>query len=121
MKKLVAIAVLVANAVYAQVPSADTKTFIQVCKQPVDEAQHSYCLGYIAGILDTSREIKAPGKLGDVLDATVSWMRSQELSTTPINKLMPINGMWVGTAVHDALLTLYPREVKKSTDVAVAS
>jgi len=113
MKRLVAIVFLAANAVYAQVPSADTKTFVQVCKQPVDDAQHSYCLGYIAGILDTSRDIKAPGKLGDVLDATVSWMRSQELSTASINKFMPIDDMWVGMAVHDALLTLYPRDVKK--------
>jgi hypothetical protein len=114
MKKLVAITILAASAASAQTPSVDTKTFIQVCKQPITDSdsaiRYGYCAGYVAGIADTSRDVHVSGTYGEVLEATVGWMRSQELSTTPISKFMPIDNMWVGEAVHEALLTLYPRK-----------
>jgi len=116
MKMLVAIAFLAANAALAQVPSSNTKTFIQECKSSLtasdfaDAVRYGYCAGYVSGIADTSHDVDVSGTYGEVLEATIGWMRSQELSTTPVNKFMPIDGMWVGTAVHEALLALYPRD-----------
>lgn len=116
MEKLVALVLLTAATAFGQNPSADTKTFIQVCAQPITDSEsavrHAYCVGYVAGIADSAHDVRlsGPGTYGDVLEATIGWMRSQELSTTPINKLMPIDGMWVGDAVHEALKTLYPRD-----------
>jgi hypothetical protein len=124
MKELVAIAFLAADVAFGQSPSADTKTFIQptnteafirVCKQPLTDsaglASHAYCVGYVAGIADTASDVvlRGDGTYGDVLEATVDWMRARGLSSAPIDKLMPIDGMWVGAAVHEALLALYPR------------
>jgi len=115
MKYVVAILVLTASSASAQLPSSDTKTFIQQCKESLTASdlasaiRYGYCAGYVSGIADTSHDVHVSGTYREVLESTIGWMRSQELSPVPVSNFMSLDEMRVGTAVHDALLSLYPR------------
>ena len=81
MKTLFAIVILADKRCIRSSSINRHKDFIQECKEPVEycSAQLFYCV--IAGVVDTSHDIEVHDWLGEVLEATTGWIRSQELSS----------------------------------------
>jgi len=115
MKAILATMILLSSAAYAVNPSANTKTFAQACKatnksDTASLAARAYCVGYLAGIADTAPDValRGAGTYSDALDMVVNWIHSQETNHSPVHDVMPIDSLWVGDAIHEALRTLYP-------------